>query len=106
MIDDLLDMNPIVKKKKEKDTFAGHKDFKKAIMDIIKELESENNLTFRKDEVFERSDHLKIPRDEAETAFDELVQSGYLQMRDGSDDLYERSNIQDYSPAFEEMPDW
>ncbi|MFH1450768.1 MAG: hypothetical protein ABIF92_02200 [archaeon] len=108
MIDDTDDLPgpELDDHRKKKDPFEGYRDYKQEVIDIIDELENESNLTFRKDEVFERTDYRKIPREEAEAVFDDLLASGYIQERHGTDGLYEKTGTGDFSPAHEELPDW
>jgi|TARA_Y100000310_G_scaffold320838_1_gene377692 DNA replicative helicase MCM subunit Mcm2 (Cdc46/Mcm family) len=105
MIDELPGTE-LKRDKAKEDTFAGHRDYKKELMEIIKEFETQSSMTFKKEEIFEKTDYAKIPREEAESAFDDLMASGYLQEVTGGDGLYQRAAFQDYSPAFEDMPDW
>jgi len=92
--------------KKPVDTFAGHHDYKKDIVDIIDELGHESLITFSKDDVFEKSDAKGIPRAEAGVAFEDLLEDGYIHEDVGKTGLYSLSKYQDFSPAYEELPDW
>ena len=92
--------------KKPVKTFAGHHDYKKDIMDIIDELGHESLIIFSKDDVFAKSDAKGIPRAEAETAFENLLEDRYIHEDIGKTGLYSRSKYQDYSPAYEELPEW
>jgi hypothetical protein len=105
MIDE-LDSLLAKSKKVKKDPFEGHRDFRKELLEVIDELEKEQNLSFKKEEVFERTDSRKIPREEAEVEFDDLIASGIIRELKGGDGIYQRANRGDYSPAFEDMPDW
>jgi len=92
--------------KKEQSTFAGHRDYKGEVKEVIEELEAEGFLRFTKEDVFKKSDYKKIPREEAEAAFDELLTDHYVHDVPMSDGIFSRTFYEDYSPAQETMPDW
>lgn len=95
-----------VRKKKANEGLPKTRDYKKEIMKIIDEFEDECNMTFSKHEVFEKAHERHIPHDEAEEAWEDLIKSDYIHEVEGSEELFMRSKYSDYSPGFEEMPDW
>ncbi|MDP7282183.1 MAG: hypothetical protein QF475_00895 [Candidatus Undinarchaeales archaeon] len=102
MIDDLPGIDA-EKKETKKDTFAGHVDYKTAVKNVIIEL---NLLEFRRDEVIDKAVLEKIPKEQAEAAFDELLEDKYIHERIGTDGIYSLTSMGDYSPASESLPDW
>jgi len=104
-IDELPDLEDRVIEKK-KPTFEGHRDYQREIMNIIEELEKEGTVTFRLDEVFEKAKVLKISEAKVREEINGLVERGYIHKRQGTDNLYEKTGSQDFSPAFEDTPEW
>lgn len=77
----------------------------KKIKNIILELEHESKL-FRPDEVVNEAGKEAISEKETRHIIDNLKESGYLHVVRGTDGLLARTVWKDYSPAFEELPDF
>ena len=80
-------------------------DTKSRIKDIILEIE-EHNLMFTREEVAEHAKEKGIPNAEADEVIDDLISEGYLYYVKGTEKLLSRSVWRDYSPAFEEYPEY
>ena len=80
-------------------------DTKSRIKNIILEME-EHGLTFSLEEIIKHAVKKHIPRPEASAVLDELIKENYLRYIPGTDKLYMRSVWRDFSPAFEELPEF
>ena len=78
---------------------------KSRIKNIILEME-EHGLTFSLEEIIKHAVKKHIPRPEASAVLDELIKENYLRYIPGTDKLYMRSVWRDFSPAFEELPEF
>ncbi|HIJ98523.1 TPA: hypothetical protein H1005_01095 [archaeon] len=81
------------------------KDTKSRIKNIILEIE-EHSLMFTREEVVERAKEKRIPAAETNAIIDELIKEGYLYYVKGTEKLLSRSVWKDYSPAFEDFPEY
>lgn len=84
---------------------AGHRDIKSEIKGIIDELELQSHMFSRDDLVKEAKDH-EIDEETVDEAIYELIQDKYLHYVRGTDKLLSRTKWRDYSPAFEEGPEY
>ncbi len=78
---------------------------KEKIKSIILELENKSQL-FTFDDVLEKARDEGIPEAETKSAFNELIEDNYIHEVRGSEGLYARTIWRDYSPSFEEIPQW
>lgn len=78
---------------------------KEKIKNIILELEHKSQL-FTLEEVKEAAKEEGISEEETEKIFDELIDDNYIHEVPGSEGLYARTIWRDYSPSFEEIPQW
>lgn len=82
-----------------------HRDFVKELKEIIEDLEYHSQ-EFHKKELIEKAKAKGISEEDAEEAFDHLLEEHYIRHIPGREDLYERAVWDDYSPAFEEHPEF
>ncbi len=83
----------------------GKPDSKSKVKDVILELE-EHGLTFTREEIVKHAKHTHLPEAEINAVIDELIAEDYLQYVRGAENLLTRSVWRDFSPAFEEYPDY
>lgn len=78
---------------------------KHMVKDIIIEIEHTSQL-FRQDEVVDKAKEKGIPESDVKSILTELIQDKYIHVVRGTDNLLARTVWRDYSPAFEELPDY
>ena len=84
---------------------AEERDFIKAAEDAVNELEVTGGDLFTHAELEEKIVAKGFTKAEAEMAVDRLIKDGYIYVQHGTN-LLTRQTRGDYSPSFEEMPDW
>ncbi len=102
--DENISIVPEESYEKHLEKYSG-KDTKSRIKNIILEIE-EHSLTFTREEVIENAKEKGIPKAEANAVIDELLSEGYLYYVRGTEKLLSRSVWKDYSPAFEDFPEY
>lgn len=85
--------------------YREHKIYMKEMKNIILEIEHHSQF-FTREELLHMAKYKGIPKHEAEEAIEHLLEEHYIHYVVGTEGLLARTIWRDYSPAFEEMPEY